>query len=495
MLNTYKQIRIYLGVNNKMKFLLIHVGDKDKRQKQLTFPSSPPLGLLYLGAILEQEGYKVEILDDYTGNISKEQLKKSLHSSDVVGISIYTYAYKPTKNISKMVKELDPDIPLLIGGPHCIFHQKQSLADFPDADISVVGEGEYMILDLAEYLQGKKNLAEINGIFYRDNGSIRSGKPLQVIKDLDDIPFPARHLVDKYEYGELPFGYHMKNMTTMITSRGCPFKCRFCSRYDNIISGFRFRQRSADNILQEFEEISDKYSSISIVDDNFLVDIKRAHRIFDELIKMGKDIELGIHGVRVDTADIGLYKKMKKAGVKYVYFGLESGNQDVLDFYNKRTTLPQIRNAVKLSRKMNFITMGSFILGAPMETREHIENTIKFACSLPLDFAGFGPLRYIKGSQLWNEAVKNNKIPKDTDEIFFFADSEHDLGNFTKKELMDFTLDAFQRFYYRPTYMVSQVFRNLLRNDYSLLYSGLKLLFSMKKEMNIFKKNYPPIEQ
>jgi len=153
-----------------------------------------------------------------------------------------------------------------------------------------------------------------------------------------------------------------------------------------------------------------------------------------------------------------------------------------------------IKRHPKNDRQQNGF-MGGFIFGAPMETKEHIENTIKFACSLPLDFAGFGPLRYIKGSQLWNEAVKNNKIPKDTDEIFFFADSEHDLGNFTKKELMDFTLDAFQRFYYRPTYMVSQVFRNLLRNDYSLLYSGLKLLFSMKKEMNIFKKNYPPIEQ
>jgi len=465
-----------------MRFLLIHVGDQVKRQSRLTFATSPPLGLLYLGAILEQDGHKVEILDYYIENVSREQLKNTLHSSDVVGITIYTYALKPAQDISKIVKELDPDIPLLIGGPHCIFHQKQSLSDFPDADISVVGEGEPVVLDLVKYLQGQKNLDDINGIYYRDNGSIRSGKPLQVIEDLDGVPFPARHLVEKYEYGELPFGYHMKKMTTMITSRGCPFNCRFCSRYDNIISGFRFRQRSADNVLQEFEEISEKYSSISIVDDNFLVDTKRAHKIFDGIIKMGKEIEIGIHGARVDTAEKELYQKMKKAGVKYLYFGLESGNQDVLDFYNKKTTLPQIKKAIKLSREMNFVTTGNFILGAPIETKEHIEKTIKLACSLPLDIAGFGPLIYIRGAQLWDEAVENKKISKDMSVVL--AGSEKGLGKLTQKEIEQYISVGFKRFYLRPTYLLGQIYRSMLRNDYSLLFHGLKFLSMLKGRIN-----------
>jgi radical SAM superfamily enzyme YgiQ (UPF0313 family) len=482
-----------------MKILLLKPGVYENNTKNLLLDPStlPPLGLLYLGAVLEKEGHTVEILDFCMENITKERLKKNLLSTDAVGMTICSdINFNPYNDVSKMIKEIDPSIPQIIGGPHCTFVQKQSLHDIPLADISVIGEGEHVILDLVKHFQGRIKLEEINGIFFRNNGHIKSGKPLKMIGNLDDLPFPSRHLVDKYDYGDFPFGFQLRKIvSSTITSRGCPFKCRFCARYNNFFSEWTFRQRSAENILKEFEEIDEKYKTINIVDDSFLADNKRAHKIFDGLIKMGKDIDLWIYGTRVDAASKELYSKMKKAGVKIIFFGIESGNQDVLDFYNKRTTLPQIRNAVKLSRKMNFITMGSFILGAPMETKEHIENTIKFACSLPLDFAGFGPLRYIKGSQLWEEAVKENKIPKDTKEIFYFGDSEHGLGNFTKKELMDFTLDAFQRFYYRPTYMINQVFRNLLRNDYTLLYSGLKLLFSMKKEMGIFKRTNPTLKK
>ena len=478
-----------------MKILLIKPGlyDDDSKNMMLDPSTLPPLGLLYIGAVLEKEGHSVEILDSSIKNIPKEQLKKAVISSDAVGMSMCTdINFNPYLNISNTIKDIDPDIPLFIGGPHCTFVKEQSLRDIPKADISVIGEGEYVILDLIKYLQGKKNLNDIQGIYYRNNGSITPGKPLEVILNLDELPFPARHLVENYEYGDFPFGYKMKKMvTSTITSRGCPFECRFCARYSNFIDGWVFRQRSAENILKEFTEIDDKYRTVSIVDDSFLADKKRAHKIFDGLIEMKRDLDLWIYGTRVDFADKILYKKMKKAGVKIIFFGIESGNQDVLDFYNKKTTVDQIRKAVKLSRKMNFLTVGSFILGAPIETKEHIENTIKFACSLPLDFAGFGPLRYIRGSQLWDEAVKNNKIPKDTEKIFYFGYSEQDLGNFTQKELMDYTLEAFQRFYFRPSYMIGQVYRTIMRNDFSLISSGLNLLFSMKKQMGIYKKFNP----
>jgi len=465
-----------------MKILLIHSGDQRKMQGRLTFAKSPPLGLLYLGGVLEQDGHKVEILDYYMENVSREKLKNSLLSSDVVGIDVYTYALKPIQEISKLVKELDPDIPIIIGGPHCIFNQKKSLADFPEANISAVGEGEPIILDLVKYLQGKKKQSDIHSIYYREKESIKSGKPLKIIEDLDSIPFPARHLVEKHDYGELPFGYRMKKMTTMITSRGCPFNCRFCSRYDSIIPEFKFRQRTAENIIQEIEEISKKYRSISIVDDNFLVDIKRAHIVFDEIIKMGMDIELGIHGARADTANRELYQKMKKAGVKFLYFGLESANRDVLDFYNKKINLSQIKKAIKLSREMNFVTTGNFIIGAPIETKEHIEKTIKLACSLPLDIAGFGPLLYIRGSQLWDEAVENKNISEDMHVVI--AGSENGLGKLTQKEIIDYVYTGFKRFYLRPRYMFGQIYRNMLRNDYSLLFNGMRYLSMLKGRIN-----------
>jgi radical SAM superfamily enzyme YgiQ (UPF0313 family) len=465
-----------------MNFLLIRPGEYNKIVKNLTVSTStfPPLGLLYLGAELEQAGHNVKILDYYMEELSRGKLNSLLMSSDAVGINVHTDELKHSIDISNMINDLDSDIPMIIGGPHCTFLPEKSLMDISSADICVQGEGEYVIHDIVKYLQGKKNLDNIHGIYYRNNGFILSGKPLKVINNLDILPFPSRHLVDKYDYGNFPFGLKIKKkVTSMVTSRGCPYHCRFCTRYQNVINGWGFRQRSSDNILLEFEEINDKYGSMMIVDDNFLGDKKRAHKILDGLIKMGINIDLLVMGARADSADKEIYMKMKKAGVKVINYGIESGNQDVLNFYNKNISLQQIQDTVKLARKMNFLTIATFIFGAPFETKLHIENSIKFACSLPLDVALFGPLLYMKGSQLWNEAVESNKISQDTYAVY--TDSKKGLGNFTFEELLSYTSEAFQNFYFRPSYILSQIYRSLLRNDYSLLLNGLGFLFRIKR--------------
>ena len=463
-----------------MKFLLIRAGDKRENKIQLTNPplSHPPLGLLYLGAALEQDGHKVELIDCYAEHISREKLENHLKSSDAIGMNVHGDDYIASANISKMIKEIEPDIPLIVGGPHCTFVKERALNDIVYADVSVTGEGEYVILDLIKYLQGKKKLSDIPGIYYRDNGIIKSGKPLKVIQNLDKIPFPARHLVDKYDYGDFPFGYHLKKkVTSIITSRGCPFRCRFCPRYSNIIEEWGFRQRSAENVVKEIQELDEKYRSVWIVDDNFLADNKRAHEIFDKLIESGTKIDMLIEGARTDSADRELYKKMKKAGVTFISYGIESGNQDVLDFYNKKATLNNIRETVNLAREMGFFLSASFILGAPIETKQHIENTIKYACSLPIDIASFAPLGYIRGSRLWVEAVENNKISKDT--FIVITNSENDLGNFTREEIGSYTIQAYKKFYLRPNYLLSQISRSISRNDFSLLFRGWKFLFSL----------------
>jgi len=465
-----------------MKFLLIRAGDPNRYSRHFTTTPStmPPLGLLYIGAALEKEGHSVEVLDYYMEEITPEKLKSGIVSSDAVGMTIYTSDLKASTEVAKTIKEIDSEIPFIIGGPHCTFVKERSLKDIPYADYSVIGEGERTIVDFSRYLQGKKNIEDIPGMNYRNNGTIKSAKPLEIISNLDELPFPASHLVDKYDYGNFPFGFKLKKkVTSMMTSRGCPYHCRFCTRYNIIIKEWGFRQRSADNILQELKQLDKKYGSINIVDDNFLANKKRANKIFDGLIEMDKDIEIVVHGARVDSADEELYQKMKKAGVKSIFFGIESGNQDVLDFYKKNITIPQIRKAVNLSKKMNFITVGNFILGAPIETKEHIENTINFACSLPLDIAGFGPLVYHMGSELWNEAVEENKISKDTNIVW--ADKNKGLGNFTIEELMNYTTIAFQRFYLRPNYLLGQVYKRMSMGDYRLLFYGLRFLFLIKK--------------
>lgn len=439
----------------------------------------PPLGLLYIGAVLENEGYIVEVIDYYAEDFSNELLEKSVISSDVVGMTVYTNDLNISFDISKKIKKINPKIPLIIGGPHCTFLKERSLLDLPHADISVMGEGEEVILDIVRYLNGDKNISDIHGIIYRNNGKIVCGKPLKIIDDINSLPFPARHLVQKYDYNSSAFGYKTKKkLTTIMTSRGCPFKCRFCARYGNIISKWGYRKRSAENVFNEIQEIYDKYGTIAIVDDNFLENKKRVHKFFDLILESKINVDFIIEGARVDTADKKLYTKMKKANVKLITFGIESGNQDVLNFYNKKITLEQIEKAVKLAREMNFLTGATFILGAPIETHKHIKNTIKFACSLQLDAAMFGPLMYQRGSSLWEEAVKNKKISKD--EYVVFGDIQLGLGNFTRQEINFYTKLAHIKFYLRPKYIFSQIYKSILRMDYSPLINSLKFLSLLK---------------
>lgn len=446
-----------------------------KKISKFKTPLFPPLGLLYIGRALEDEGHKVEVIHYFDEDSSERLIEQSLTSVDAVGISVTTSSYKYVAQIAEKIKEIDLSIPIIIGGPHCTFHPKQSMKEIPSADISVEGEADLVIKDIANSLENnEKNLSEVDGVFYRENNNIKAGKPYKITTDLDSIPFPARHLVDKYEYGMFNnINVFKPKLTSMVTSRGCPFKCRFCARVN--LTYKTYRQRSAENVVKEILEINDKYNSVSIIDDNFLADKKRAHKIFDSLIENGTNIDLIIIGARVDSAERSLYKKMKKAGVKYIEFGLESGNQDVLDFYNKRITLDQVRKAVNLSNEMNFMTVGNFILGASIETERYIEKTIKFACSLPLDIAHFFPLAYMYGSDLWNEAVQNNIIIEDGN-YHKSEDIRKKLGNFTGEELQEFCKNGMKRFYLRPNYVVGQFIKGIKKQDFSLIKIGINNL-------------------
>ena len=475
-----------------MKFLLLQVSpgyefkpEDTKPQKILSY--HPPLGLLYLGKMLEDGGNKVEVIDFLAEKYPVEVLKKSLNSTNAVGMTVYsssyreslkggsyTYSYREAAKISKYIKGLDSDLPIIIGGPHCTVSPKKSLDENPSADISVEGDSEFIINDLSKAIDGKKKISDISGVHYREKKQIKKGKPAKIIRDLDKIPFPARHLVKKYYYGKTLKSYYFKQkFTSLISGRGCPFNCKFCTR--NALGFKIFRERSVENVVSEMKEISEKYDSVMIVDDTFLANEERAEKILDRLIEIGLDLEIYIQGARVDTAKKGLYEKMKKAGVKQLYYGLESGNQDVLEFYNKKATIKQIRDAVTLSSDMGFYTSGTFILGAPIETKEHIERTIKFACSLPLDVVIFTVLTYKYGSELWNYAVKHGKIEQ-SDGYTIVADSKIGLGNFTREELEQYYNKAMNRFYLRPSYITRQILKLFKEEDFSTMKARINRL-------------------
>jgi len=461
-----------------MKILLMRSegsGDIDSIGSVYAPSFMPPLSLIYIASALENNGHNIEIIDFAKEPIIPSNIFNKLNNVDAVGISVYTDNLDEARVISKIVKEYDEKILIIIGGPHCIFHREKSLFHIPESDICVVGEGENNILDIIKSIEGKMDLSEISGIFYKKDGIIKKGKPIEVIKNLDSICFPSRDLIKKYSYGKIGKKYFFKpEVTSMLTSRGCPYHCRFCARYGNAIRGWGSRMRTADNVIEELQEINGKYGTVMIVDDNFIQNKKRVHKIMDGVIENQMDIELLILGARVDSADYDLYNKMRKANVKLIGYGIESGNQDVLNYYKKGFTLNQIRYALNLSRKMGFKTLATFIIGAPIETKDHFEKTIKFSCSLPLDFVIYGVLYYEMGSDLWGEAVKNKKISKE--EYLVPADVNRELGIYDTDFLIEYTKRAYRHFYLRPKYILDQIFRSLYFKDIRSLRSGFRFL-------------------
>jgi len=419
------------------------------------------------------------LLDFSVDSFEEQKMVDAVKKSDVVGITVLSFALENVIDIIKIVKKTKPKNKVVIGGPHCTLFPEKSLEE-TGADISVQGDGELIINDIKKAIKGKISFSSIPGIYYREGNKIKKGPELKLIENLDSVPFPSRHLINKYIYGD-QFNSKIKkgDYTSIITSRGCPYACRFCSR--NSVSMKKYRTRSTKNILKELKQIqAEGYTYVAIVDDSFLSNKKQAHELLDKIIKEKLKLKFIITAARVDSAEKELFQKMKKAGVTHIQYGLESGNQDVLDFYNKNITLEKIRYAVNLSDKIGLFNMGSFILGAPFETKEHFERTVAFAKSLPLDSVGFATLKYMVGSELWCNAVKDGKISEE--DYFVPADSKRGLGLFTESEIVRYCIKARGDYYARLSFMLRLFIKSLKNEDFGFVRSYLSLFFSDIKD-------------
>jgi anaerobic magnesium-protoporphyrin IX monomethyl ester cyclase len=443
-----------------------------KAQRRPQPPFSPPLSLLYVASALENEGHRLHLIDVTCEQEPEATIQRLLPSQDAVIMSVYPGNYTSSSDLARLIRTSRPDVPIIIHGQQCTVHSAHALRDITSADICIAGEVEGVITEVVEALEGHRQLSDIPGVSYRDNNQIQTGEKPKEIQDIDVVSFPARHLVKEYDYGMIN-GIHLckPKFTAMLTSRGCPFHCRFCAA--RLIHG-SYCERSPENVLEELQEIQGDYNSVMINDDNFLADTRRTHAILDGLIQEGAKLDLFISGARVDSADRELYRKMAQAGVKFISFGIESGDQYILDYYQKRITIPQIRKAVELAQEMNIITWGNFIFGAPVETKEHLQKTLDFSLSLPLDMAFYRPLSYQQGAALWDEAVTNDLIDEETS--FCYAGSGRTATHFTDEELAQYCLTAYKRFYLRPSYLLKEVARSLKRGDFTILRSLRSML-------------------
>ena len=333
---------------------------------------SPPLGLSYLAGALSAAGVEVKILDLVVFPYSRPQLQTLIESfkPGLIGLTAVTMSFDGAMDVVKDIKAINPDILTVMGGPHVSFCARETLEQYPELDVIVIGEGERTAVELCRRVDNGLDLADVRGIAYRGETEIHRTAPGEPIENLDELPLPDR--------GLLPLGrYRALNMPISITtSRGCPFKCIFCVGRKMV--GARIRYRSPEKVVDELQHLNTlKFPQINIADDLFTANKNHCIGVCDEIIK--RDLKLTWTSfARVDTVSDEVLRKMKAAGCNAVSFGIESANPRILKTIKKGITLDQVEEAVVMCQRAGITPYASFILGLPGETPETIKETMDF---------------------------------------------------------------------------------------------------------------------
>jgi radical SAM superfamily enzyme YgiQ (UPF0313 family) len=408
----------------------------------------PPLGLAYLSSLLERDGHDVRILDCPALGLGKEGIQKELERLDpeLVGVTSTTASIYGAFEIIKIVKKLNPECWTVLGGPHATFTAKQTLKECPQLDFVVRSEGE---LTFRELVNNLPNVSGVRGLSYRQGERLIENEDRYSVDELDELPFPAYHLLpmEKYIFGG-------KRFATIITSRGCPFRCIFCS--SSRLYGKRWRARSPENVVEEIRELVNGYgvNEIEFLDDTFTLSQKRVMKICDLVIEEGLDISWSCSS-RVDTFSRELAKKLKKAGCHSVYFGVESASENTLRYLKKGITPQQAKNALEKAKEADLNTIGSFILGIPGETENDMMDTIKFAIKLDPTLAQFTVFTPFPGTEAYEMAKRENLLLTRDWSKFTTLEPVLKLPKVTIETVKKLIKKAYLSFYLRPSFIWS----------------------------------------
>lgn len=379
----------------------------------------PPLGVASLGAVLEKAGFKVEIVDTFIEDYDFEKLRKRFLKSkpNIVGVSFTTENRFEAFKTMETAKQALPNCFVVAGNAHSSLTQEDSLDNCKALDAIVNGEGEYTFLELCRAVRGSKKIDRIQGISYRKNGKPVTNPPRLAIQNLDRLPMPARHLLNMKKYrltldvlgiGKLP-------AANLITSRGCPMGCNFCSIARTW--GLKYRARSAKKVVDEIEHVMKEYGvrAIWFFDATFTTNPRRVEEVCDLIIKKG--IKVYWHcNITVNSVNRELLKKMKEAGCYEVAFGVESGSQRILnEVVGKRITIKQVRDVMKWCREFRIQPHAFFIVSHPKETMEDVRKTLDLMRELKAQGAtlGLGVMRIYPGTRIEDAAREKGIISND----------------------------------------------------------------------------------
>ena len=357
--------------------------------------------LPYLAAALRAEGHEVEILDLLLTHTTPEKIERRMERlrPELVGITSITLNHHIASSIAEVARKCDERVPIAMGGPHVSFEIEGSFRDLPALDFIGIGEGEHTMVELARALDGKVDLRDVRGLALRDGERVLRTARRPFEDDLDRLPTPARDLVPLARY--LAFDSH----ASVVTSRGCPYSCIFCSApgWD----GRKVRYRTPSLCVDEIEDlVSHGFTEITIEDELFTLSRKHLRAVCGELISRNMDVRWNAFS-RVDTITPEIVETMARAGCQAICFGVESGNQEILDLAKKKSDLHKVRGAMRMTQETGISAIASFIIGLPGETVETLNKTLEFANELHEEYGslcGFHVLAPFPGTEVRERA-------------------------------------------------------------------------------------------
>ncbi|MCK4735478.1 MAG: radical SAM protein [Methanophagales archaeon] len=421
---------------------------------------NPSLGIMYIAAYAEKyTDHKIEILDMIVEQMSYDMLENEIkkRKPDVVGITTTTFTLIDSIIIAKIINEVDNDIKIIFGGPHAHIYPEETI-NIPEVDFLVLGEGEITFTELLQKIENYEELKKVKGIVFKNgNRTVNTGYR-GFIEHLDSLPFPARHLTPYKKYYSL---IAKRNpITTMFTSRGCPYRCLFCHRPH---MGKKFRARAPENVVEEIEEcVNMGIHEILIYDDTFTLDRKRVLDVCNLIKERDIDIYFDIRS-RIDRIDKEMLIALKEAGCLRIHYGVESANQRILDILRKDITVEQAEKVIKMTKDIGIETLAYFMIGNPTETKDEILNTIQFAKKLKPDYCHFSVTMPFPATPLYELGLKKG-VFKDYWKGFASNPTKDFVPqlweeNLSREELIGLLEHAYKSFYTRPSFVFKKILK------------------------------------
>lgn len=461
-----------------MQILLINP-PQDTRYPQ------PPIGLAGMASVLEGNGYSVEILDAPALGLTERQTVEEIKrkGADVVGVTAVTPTIGSALGVARGAREVGGGSLVVLGGPHVTVLSEETLRMVPEVDVVVRGEGERTMLELVRtWEEDEAKKGRVLGVTYREDGVVRSNPPRPYISDLDSLPFPAYHLLPVERYRPHPPHGRRLPFMAMVTSRGCPYRCIYCAK---ACFGRRYRANSPSYVVDEVRYLVEEFNvrEITFYDDVFTLDRKRAYAICEELMSGRVDVPWTCE-TRVNLVDREVLECMRRAGCYMIAYGVESGNQRILNNLRKDITLDQAIRAFELTHEVGIQTVAYFMIGSPGDTPETIRETIEFAKRLDPDFAQFSITTPYPGTELFDLASEEGVMPEEWGRYIYADLRSIDLPVFetetlTRENLKEWTAKAYKEFYLRLRYLWKRVKKTRSLDELRTNLRGFRVLFDM----------------